>query len=177
MRDHDDHVLVTLVGTGKIKATLRAERLLRSYDLDRVLHIGTCSALNTDLKVGTVVAASQVFEGDRIEMSSPSYPRMPLETPLVAAQRATLVTQDHTISGETEMNYWQRIADIVDMSGYAIAYVAATHGVPCNIVKVVSAHVLEEDEALKKTLTKAHQAISDFLVRELTAQQQVSEQS
>ena len=168
----DDHLLVTLVGTGKIKATLRTERLLRSYDLDRLLHVGTCTALNTDLKVGTLVAANQVFEGDRIEMSSPSYPRMPLEQPLVATQRATLVTQDHAISGETELNYWQRIADVVDMSGYAIAYVAATHGVPCNIVKAVSAVALEEDATLKTTLKKAYQAIADFLVRELTAEMQ-----
>lgn len=172
---HDDNVLVTLIGTGKIKATLRTERLLRSYDLDRILHIGTCTALNTGLKIGTVVAANQVFEGDRIEMSSPSYPRMPLEQPLVAAKRATLVTQDHTIAGETEINYWQRIADVVDMSGYAVAYVAATHGVPCNIVKVVSAHALEEDATLKKTLAKAYQAIADFLVRELTAALQNSD--
>jgi nucleoside phosphorylase len=174
---HDDHVLVTLIGTGKIKATLRTERLLRSYELDRVLHVGTCTALNTELRIGTVIAANQVFEGDRIEMSSPSYPRMPLEQPLVAGQRATLVTQDHAISGETEINYWQRIADVVDMSGYAVAYVAATHGVPCNIVKVVSAHALEEDATLKKTLAKAHQSIADFLTRELAAEVQKSEES
>ncbi len=174
---HDDHLLVTLVGTGKIKATLRTERLLRSYELDRLLHVGTCTALSPDLKTGTLVTASQVFEGDRIEMSSPSYPRMPLEQPLVSAQRATLVTQDHAISGQTELNYWQRIADVVDMSGYAIAYVAATHGTPCNIVKVVSAVALEEDAALKKTLTKAYQTISDYLVRELTAEMQRLDES
>jgi nucleoside phosphorylase len=168
---HDDHVLVTLLGTGKIKATLRTERLLNSYDLDRLLHVGTCTALNSDLKIGTLIAASQVFEGDRIEMSSPSYPRMPLEQPLVATKKATLVTQDHTISDESEMNYWQRIADVVDMTGYAVAYVAATHGLQCHVVKVVSARVLEEDATLQKTLNKSYKTITDFLVRELAAQQ------
>ncbi len=164
---HDDNVLATLIGTGKIKATLRTERLLHSYELDRILHVGTCISLNDDLKIGTVIAASQVFEGDRIEMSSPTYPRMPLEQPLVSAARATLVTQDHAIAGDTEINYWQRIADVVDMTGYAVAYVAATHGVPCNIVKVVSAMALEEDPSLKKTLAKSYQKISDFLLKEI----------
>ena len=76
---HDDDVLVSLTGVGKIKATLRTERLLQTYKPRRLIHVGTCTALNDELAVGTLVAASQVFEGDRIELAAPTYPRMPLD--------------------------------------------------------------------------------------------------
>ena len=160
---HDDDVLVAITGTGKIKATLRTERLLQQHRLERLLHVGTCTALNEDLDVGAPVAADQVFEGDRIELAAPTYPRMPLEVPFEKMPTGTLVTQDHTVSGKEERSYWQRIADLSDMTGYAVAYVAATHGVPCHVVKVVTGHFGSEDDSFRKTLTEACKTLADFL--------------
>lgn len=164
---HDDDVLVSLTGSGKIKATLRTERLLQAHGLDRIIHVGTCSSLNENLKVGDVVAASQVFEGDRIELAAPTYPRMPLDVPFEKLAQGTLVTQDHSIQGDSEQTYWQRIADLVDMTGYAVAFVSAMHGVPCHIVKVVSGRVGQEDPNLKRTLETAHQSIANWLTSAL----------
>lgn len=160
---HDDDVLVSLIGTGKIKATLRTERLLRQHRPERLLHVGTCTALNEDLEVGAPVAANQVFEGDRIELAAPTYPRMPLEVPFKDLPTGTLVTQDHTVSGQEERSYWQRIADLSDMTGYAVAYVAATHGVPCHVVKVVTGHFGDENEDFRTTLEKACKTLATFL--------------
>src|SRR5690606_20438374 len=109
----------------------------------------------------------QVFEGDRIELAAPTYPRMPLEAPFEGLTTGTLVTQDHTIQGASEHTYWQRIADVIDMTGYAIAYVSAMHGVPCHIVKVVSGLIGREDAQLKRTLEQAHQSMSAWLSKEL----------
>ncbi len=164
---HDDDVLVALTGTGKIKATLRTERLLRQHRLKRLIHAGTCTALNEDLVVGKPVGAAQVFEGDRIELAAPTYPRMPLDVPFEGIATGTLVTQDHTVQGQEERSYWQRIADLSDMSGYAVAYVAATHGVPCHIVKVVTGHFGTEDANLRKTLASAYEKLGAFLVKEV----------
>lgn len=164
---HDDTLLVSLTGTGKIKATLRTERLLQNFRPTRLLHAGTCTALQESLKVGIPVAASQVFEGDRVELATPSYPRMPLDVPFEDIPQATLVTQDHTVRGQEERSYWQRIADISDMSGYAVAYVAATHGVPCHIVKVVTGYFQGTDKDFRKTLASACETMADFLLREL----------
>lgn len=164
---HDGDVLISLTGSGKIKATLRTERLLQDFRLERIIHAGTCTSLSDDLKVGDLVAAAQVFEGDRIELAAPTYPRMPLEVPFSDIPRATLVTQDHTIQGASEHTYWQRIADMIDMTGYAVAYVAAMHGLPCHIVKVVSGRIGEEDAQLKRTLEHAHQTMSAWLVHEI----------
>lgn len=160
---HDEQVLVTIIGTGKIKATLRTERLLQTHKLTRLVHAGTCTSLKDELKPGTIVAASQVFEGDRIELAAPTYPRMPLAVIDLNLTTGTLVTQDHTVQDTEEFTYWQRIADFSDMTGYAVAYVAATHGVPCHVTKVVSGHLQQEDPNLRRTLNMAHERLSEYL--------------
>lgn len=164
---YDDQILVALTGTGKIKATLRTERLLQQHQPDRLLHTGTCTALSDKLQVGALVAAAQVFEGDRIELAAPTYPRMPLEVPFKALTQGTLVTQDHVVRGEKEHSYWQRIADMSDMTGYPVAYVAATYGIQCHIVKVVTGHLQDQDQQFRKTLSSAYDTIADFLMENL----------
>ncbi len=164
---HDNQVIVSLTGTGKIKATLRTERLLQRYKPDRLFHPGSCTALREEIKVGDIVAASQVFEGDRIELAAPTYPRMPLEVPFEKLSEVTLVTQDHMVKGQSEQTYWQRIADITDMTGYAVAYVTATHGIPCHIIKVVTGRLNAPDAHLRRTLTNAYESMSAFLLKEL----------
>jgi nucleoside phosphorylase len=163
----DDLLLVSLVGTGKIKATLRTERLLRQHRPSVLVHAGTCTALRNELALGSMVAASQVFEGDRIELAAPSYPRMPLDVPFEGLQQVTLVTQDHIVKGQTEQTYWQRIADVSDMTGYAVAYVTATYGIPCHIVKVITGHIDSQDVQLRKTMSTAHEAIGAFLLKQI----------
>jgi nucleoside phosphorylase len=162
---HDRDYLVAITGIGKIKATLRTERFLQQHKLERIIHAGTCAALNKELVSGTIVGIEQVFEGDRIELATPTYPRMPLSMPFKGVATGTLVTQDHFVDEEDERNYWQRIADVSDMEGYAIAYVAALHGTPLHIVKVVVGTVKGTDPAFKKTLQEAHHKIGDFLIK------------
>lgn len=135
---HDDNLLVTIVGVGKIKATLRTERLLQEHKLTRLVHGGVARSLVDDLRPGTLVSVGQVFEGDRVELSTPTYPRMPLDNLFKSIVERRLVTQDHVVSEGKDLTYWQRIADITDSVGYPLAYVAATHGVPCSIVKIVA---------------------------------------
>lgn len=161
----DESILITAVGVGKIKATLRTERLLRQAKPTSVIHAGTCTALVDDLPNGSLFGVSHVLEGDRIELAAPTYPRMPLTPPAGAARSGTLVTQDHTVIGAQELTYWQRIAQVSDMSGYAIAYVAATHGVPCSILKVVAGRFGQDDADLRRTMTQAHEALAGPLIK------------
>ena len=163
----DDDVLLTLTGLGKIKATLRTERFLRDHQPERIIHVGTCTALNDSLRVGQIIAAAQVFEGDRIELAAPTYPRMPLELPFEGLTSGTLVTQDHVARDRAEKSYWQRIADISDMTGYAVAYVSATYGIPCHIVKVVAGLISDDDNQFRKNLAGAHERMGSYLVSKL----------
>ena len=104
----DDDVLVIIVGIGKIKATLRTERLLREHDLSQLIHVGTCLSLQDQPEVGQLVTAEQVFEGDRVELSVPSYPRMPIDSRFKELTGCRIVTQDHTVTGASDLTYWQR---------------------------------------------------------------------
>jgi hypothetical protein len=86
-----------------------------------------------------VLGASFVLEGDRVELDAPTYPRMPLECPFEVDAEGTLVSQDHPGGEGDERSYWERLADARDETGYPVAYVAAQHGTPCHVVKVVAA--------------------------------------
>jgi nucleoside phosphorylase len=163
----DDDLVLCLTGIGKIKATLRTERMLQHHKPARLLHAGTCTALSERLQTGELVAVAQVFEGDRIELATPTYPRMPLETPFAGLAQGSLVTQDHLLKGSNEQGYWQRIADMSDMTGYAVAYVTATYGIPCHILKVVAGRMNQEDKQFRKTHATACETLAEFLVREL----------
>lgn len=161
----DSNVVVCITGMGKIKSTLCVERMLKKESVDRLLHLGTCTTLKDRFAVGQAVAASHVMEGDRVELAAPAYPRMPLATAFDDLEEAILVTQEHTIRGDEEQSYWQRIADISDMSGYAVAYVAATNGVPCHIVKVVSGTMDGDAENFQQDLRTAQEGAADIALR------------
>jgi len=129
--------LVAVTGAGKIKATLATERLLRAHDVDALVHLGSCVGLDDALEPATIVGASFVLEGDRVELDAPTYPRMPLECPFDVDAKGTLVSQDRPGGGD-EPSYWERLADVRDETSYPVAYVAAQHGIPCHVVKVVA---------------------------------------
>lgn len=141
------NLTVAVTGTGKINATLATERLLRTHDLDRLVHAGTCVRLSDDLAPNTVFGASFVLEGDRVELDDPTYPRMPLDCPLEVDQEGTLTTQDHTADDADEQSYWERLADARDHTGYAVAYVAAQRGTACHIVKGVTESADDDSDA------------------------------
>lgn len=162
-----DDFLLTVTGNGKIKATLATERLLQTHDLDAVLHTGTCTALSDEPSPGTMVGASFVLEGDRVELDAPTYPRMPLECPFEVSTEGSIVSQDHTANDDDEQSYWERIADVRDETSYAVAYVAATHGVPCHVAKVVEAAEPDADPT-----SNASEIIASFLQRVLEDQKE-----
>ncbi len=164
---HDDTIAVSITGTGKVKATLRSERFLRSHRLERVIQAGLCIALKQDIAPGTVVGVDQVFEGDRIELAAPSYPRMPLEVLDPDLPAGTLVTQDHLVRSGDEQSYWQRIADYVDSTGYAVTYVAATHGIASSIIKVVSGHFGIEQPDIRAARARNADVLADYLIRRI----------
>ncbi|MFW5955181.1 MAG: 5'-methylthioadenosine nucleosidase [Rhodothermales bacterium] len=165
--EEDGDLTVGILGSGKVKATLRCERFLRDQRIDHLVHAGLCSALKPDVPAGTLVAVDRVFEGDRIELTAPSYPPMPLILLDEGLASGTLVTQDHPIQNDEEQSYWQRVADYVDSSGYALAYVAATYGVPLSIVKAVSGSATGRTRDVRQTRAKACEAIGGYLIENL----------
>jgi nucleoside phosphorylase len=77
---------------------------------------------------------------------------MPLELLPGLSHDGTLVSQDHTDDTSAEQaSYWERIADMRDDTGYAVAYVAAQHGVPCHIVKGITHRASEASDTARKS--------------------------
>lgn len=160
----DRTVVVTVTGIGKIKATYQIQKLLTNVAPDRLIHVGTSTALTPDLPVGKAVGISHVLEGDRVQLSALSYPRMPLDIPFDGLPEGTLVTHDHELSEGSEHSYWQRIADLSDTTGYAIAYVAGQHGTPCHLVKIPTGVLGEENDAFRATLNAACTTMADLVL-------------
>ena len=170
---YDDRLLVTITGSGLIKTTLNTERVLRHFNgslpLARIIHAGTCTAFTETPAPGTVTGVSQVLEGDRIEMAAPNYPRMPLDVPFEGMPSITLVSQNHLPDEDASRTYWSRIAQASDTAGYAIAFVAATHGLPCHLVKAVAGRFGASDRDVRQTREQAHNALADTLLRILAS--------
>ena len=159
-----DRLLVAITGIGKVKATLHTERLLQQFDVDRVLHVGMSTGLDDTVEIGALVAASAALEGDRISLSAPSYPQMPLSA-RDGLPTGRLVTHDHAMAPDADDGYWQRLADMSDTTGYAVAYVAAQHGVPCQIVKAITGHLGREPDDFQETLSAARTTLTDFVLQ------------
>ena len=159
--------IIGILGTGKIKATLCTERFLREYDVERVIHVGTCLSLSDGYDIGTLVGASFVLEGDRVKLDAPSYPRMPLECPYDTDAMCTMVTQDHAIADDEERTYWERLADVNDTSSYAVAYVAAQHGVPCHVAKVVTSQFGVDSDTFQADRRAGYDRVAAFLKDEV----------
>lgn len=159
-----EKTLVAVTGPGKIKATLGTERLLQQYDLDLLVHAGGGTALSDAFEPGTLVGATFVLEGDRVALDTPAYPRMPLAPPFDLSTEGTLVSQDHIDDEDPEgRGYWERIADVRDATGYAVAYVAAQHGTPCHIVKGITDRAGTEPDPAQQQNT--HEKVAAFLHR------------
>lgn len=169
---HLDDLIVAATGHGKINATLVTERLLRAHDLTALIHSGTCTALDDSLSIGDIVGASFVLEGDRVELDAPTYPRMPLECPFDVTTEGTLVSQDHT---EDEKGYWERLADVRDSTGYAIAYVSAQHGTPCHVAKGVLTHRTPDASPTAEDRERTDDAVATFL-QEVVSDEQFTEE-
>jgi nucleoside phosphorylase len=168
------NLVVAVTGRGKIKAALATERLLRAHDLEALLHVGSCAALSEEPSPGTVVGASFVLEGDRVELDAPTYPRMPLEHPFDGPAEGTLVSQDHTADDPDEQSYWERIADIRDDTGYAVAYVAAQHGTPCHVAKAVVGGPEQDGDTPPDAEAQAADILASFLQRVLAEKGELS---
>jgi len=131
-------LLVAMSGRGKIQAALATDRLLQTYDLEKLIHTGPCWSVTDEIEADALIGVSSVLEGDRIDLESRIYPKLPLTVPFDTPTEGVLVSQDHpSDASEDDSGYWERLADVRDNTGYAVAYVAGQHGTTCHVVKAV----------------------------------------
>lgn len=134
-----DGLDVLVTGIGKTAAATALTRRLASYaDLSDVLvvNIGTAGALHDDVEglfeIGTVV--NHDINADAIRALGYD----PRERLTVGPSPTVLATGDVFVTDPLVRARLAQQAQLVDMEGYAVAYVAAELGVPVRLVKHVS---------------------------------------
>ena len=134
-------VLVT--GVGKVRAGVAVARVLASGVVPaRVVNVGTAGGL-TDGLTGTVEVGSVLqhdYDDEALHAITGRHdgPPLDLDTPAGAGAGPTLATGDLFVAGGERRDRVARIADLVDMEGYAVAAAAREFGVPVRLIKHVS---------------------------------------
>ena len=145
----DASLPVLITGIGKIAAATILTECLWHYRAaggmpSAIVNIGTAGALregcsgthviNTvmlhDFSHAAVAGITGRLEYGPIELGG--------DSPAAAAGTMVLATGDEFVTKKTVREQLAREADLVDMEGYAVAYVARRFGVPVELVKHVS---------------------------------------
>jgi len=156
-------VLVT--GIGKTAAATSLARHLASYaDAERasleVINIGTAGALLPHLsglfEVGTVIN----HEISAAALRALGYDAR--EELTVGPGQTVLASGDVFVTDAVLRDTLARRAQLVDMEGYAVAYVAAEFGVPARLVKYVSDTADESAHSWNDVVDQCARALGDW---------------
>ncbi len=140
---------ITLIESsiGKVASTLATTTLIANYEIDRLINIGLAGALK-NTPVGSAYFVSTVTQHDAFipfkEYQQDMYQRIDCTAPASATNIATLTTGDQFIDGTKQIN---SDADMVDMEGFAVAYVANKHNIPITLIKGISDDANSSSEA------------------------------
>ncbi|ALE52309.1 hypothetical protein SP60_03155 [Candidatus Thioglobus autotrophicus] len=131
---------ITLIESsiGKVASTLATCTLIENYNIDRLINIGLAGALKTT-PVGSAYFVSSVTQHDAFipfeQYQADMYQSINCMVPTNAANAMTLTTGDQFIDN---MHHANSDADMVDMEGFAIAYVANKYKLPITMIKGIS---------------------------------------
>lgn len=158
-------LLVT--GIGKTAAATALARRLATEDLDDlvVVNIGTAGALHDHVEglfeVGTVL--NHDINADAIRALGYD----PRERLVVGTGATVLATGDVFVTDPVVRARLAERAQLVDMEGYAVAYVAAEFGVPVRLVKHVSDNADEGAVEWVSLVDRSARALAEWVAAEL----------
>lgn len=141
-------VPVLLTGIGRINATSALTEVLARGPLpSAVVNVGTAgsladgpaSAIHGVHHIRRVLLHDFSHSAVRRLTGAEAYPAIELEVPdAVASESKVLATGDAFVEDSATRARLAEAADLVDMEGYAIAWVARRYGVPVDLIKLVS---------------------------------------
>ncbi|WP_448852138.1 nucleosidase [Corynebacterium sp. 335C] len=158
-----DDLPVLLTGIGKVRAAMGLAETLAAGPLPAsVLNVGTAGALHDGLtgvhRVGTVAMHDFSHDAVRRITGDTAYP------PIELGEGVRLATGDSFIEDGLTRGRLAAEADLCDMEGYAVAFVARRFGVPVELVKIVSDSA---DEAAGSRWTEAAASCSRILAEHI----------
>jgi len=123
---------------GKVASSVAASTLIEKYQIERLINIGLAGALNP-IPAGSAYFVSSVSQHDTFipfeNYQQDMYKSIQCTVPKNAENTATLTTGDQFI---TDSNSIEKNVDMVDMEGFAVAYVAEKHNIPITMIKGIS---------------------------------------
>ncbi len=145
---HDGNLTVAVGGVGTLAAAMATQTLIDKYQCGYIYNTGTAGCTGGAFRTGDIVSIERVCKGDvdlTIFGNEPcQLPGTPVYlTPETDARYPAAIcrTSDRFI----DRNSGVEPGLIVEMEGFAVAYVCARHNIPCRLYKVVS-DMTEENE-------------------------------
>ncbi len=131
--------LVIISGMGPDAAAEAAEYAVTARGVRILVNPGICGALSDTLIPGTFLWVTTAIDGDvLLQGATVTAPPLVLHAEWPHFSPARLATVSKPVFGGPPRITLAAHADIVDMEGYAVARVAARHGVACHLLKGVS---------------------------------------
>lgn len=164
-----DNGIIVVGGIGLLAAM---HNLSSAHHLpfDEVWNLGVAGSLSNTYSLGELVAITSVTRPHLFPASLDSRSRQwqqDLFPPLKTAHQTLnqrLVTCDYPIHQADLRDQLAQQADLIDMEGYAVAFLAKQWGKPCYIWKVVSDFASEGGpEVIKDQLKRASERLATLL--------------
>ena len=152
----NDHITLIESSIGKVASTLAATTLIDKFNIDQLINIGLAGAIKP-IAAGSAYFISSVTQHDAFipfdDYQQDMYQSINCTVPKQTTQTAILTTGDQFITDSSTIN---TDADMVDMEGFAVAYVANRRNIPVTLIKGISDDANNSsEEALFENLNKA----------------------
>lgn len=152
-------VVLAATGEGRRNAGEGLRRLIDRHRPGRVLAIGVGGALSPRLRVGDLLLAAEIFDGDEI-VAAPDREWLERVRALDPCPTGRLVTVDEILTSPEAKARWRPAGGgdrpaIADLESAAYARVAAERRIPCLVARAVSDRA---DEALPSFLARCRRA-------------------
>lgn len=155
-----------ITGIGKMRATAALTRMLADPSappIRLIVNIGTAGALHdhhAGLFLPSVVVEHDISAAELRAMGYPLIDRWEI----AGGDGSVLASGDTFVADPVRRSSLAQHADLVDMEGCAIAYVAAAFDVECRLVKVVSDGADEQAMDWPSLVDGAARLLGDWLV-------------
>ncbi|OPZ59853.1 MAG: nucleosidase [Deltaproteobacteria bacterium ADurb.Bin510] len=162
---------LTLVisGIGKAHAAAGTAHLIERHAPELIANLGVAGALSDSFSLGELCQAASVTEPDRLDVFTNQSPEFTPAT-LSGPRQVRLATMDRPARTAAERAELAELAELIDMEGAAVIQTAATYGLSCHLIKLVSDTPEQPD--LKANLTK-NPSLPGHLPRILTLLEQI----
>jgi nucleoside phosphorylase len=143
----NNHITLIESSVGKVASTLATIILINKFNVDKLINIGLAGAIKP-IATGTAYFIKSVNQHDAFmpfdDYQQDMYQSINCTVPKQTDKTATLTTGDQFITDSSKIN---TNADMVDMEGFAVAYVANRYNIPITLIKGVSDNANNSSEA------------------------------